>query len=131
MYKKFFKRYIDFIIASIGLIFLGPMIIVLIIWLHFSNKDAGVFFIQRRPGKNGKIFKLLKFKTMTNEKDTEGRLLPSNQRLTKIGKFLRSTSIDEIPQLINVIKGEMSFIGPRPLLIEYLELYNENQKKGI
>jgi len=129
MYKNFFKRISDFLIALTGLIILSPLFLVLIIWLHFANKFSGVFFIQQRPGKNGKIFNLIKFKTMTDEQDTEGRLLPDNNRLTKIGKLLRSGSIDEIPQLINIIKGEMSFIGPRPLLIEYLELYSENQKK--
>jgi undecaprenyl phosphate N,N'-diacetylbacillosamine 1-phosphate transferase len=129
MYRNFFKRIFDFLIALSGIIILSPMFIVLIVWLHFDNKAAGVFFIQRRPGKNGKIFKLIKFKTMTDEQDTEGRLLLDKQRLTKIGKFMRSTSIDELPQLVNVLKGDMSLVGPRPLAVQYLPFYSDMEHR--
>lgn len=124
MYKHFLKRFFDFWIALIALIILSPLLLVVTIWLHFANKGAGAFFFQERPGKNAKIFKVIKFKSMTDERDAEGKLLPDAQRLTKVGKFVRSTSIDELPQLINVLKGDMALIGPRPLLVEYLPLYS-------
>ena len=128
MYKHFFKRFFDFWIALIALIDLSPILLVVTIWLHFANKGAGAFFCQERPGKNAKIFKVIKFKSMTDERDTEGKLLPDAQRLTKVGKFVRSTSIDELPQLINVLKGDMSLIGPRPLLPEYLSYYTDREQ---
>ena len=128
MYKYFFKRLFDFVISLIALILIGWFLILVAIWLHFANKGAGAFFFQERPGKNAKIFKVIKFKTMTDERDAEGHLLPDEQRLTKVGKFVRSTSIDELPQLINVFKGDMALIGPRPLLVQYLPLYNEEQR---
>lgn len=121
------KRPIGLLGALVGLILLSPILIGTIILLHFANKGAGVFFKQDRPGKNEKIFKALKFKTMTDERDADGNLLPDAERLTKVGKFVRSTSIDELPQLINILKGEMAFIGPRPLLVKYLPLYSEKQ----
>lgn len=121
------KRPIGLLGALVGLILLSPILIGTIILLHFANKGAGVFFKQDRPGKNEKIFKALKFKTMTDERDVDGNLLPDAERLTKVGKFVRSTSIDELPQLINILKGEMAFIGPRPLLMKYLPLYSEEQ----
>ena len=124
MYKHFFKRVIDFCIALVALLLIGWPLIIIAIWLHFANKGAGVFFTQDRPGKDAKIFKVIKFKTMTDERDAEGNLLPDTQRLTKVGKFVRSTSIDELPQLINVLKGDMALIGPRPLLPEYLPRYS-------
>ena len=129
MYKKFFKRFLDFIISLITLIIISPILLLVIIWLHFANKGAGVFFLQERPGKNAKIFKVIKFKTMTDERDAEGNLLPDAQRLTKVGKFVRSASIDELPQLINVVKGDMALIGPRPLLVQYLPLYSNEQAR--
>ena len=129
MYKHFFKRVFDFCIALIVLLFISPLLIVVTIWLHFANKGAGAFFTQDRPGKNGKIFKVIKYKTMTDERDADGRLLPDEQRLTKVGKFVRSTSIDELPQLFNVLKGDMALIGPRPLLIQYLPLYTPEQAR--
>lgn len=129
MYKHFFKRVFDFIIALIALLLIGWFIIIVAIILHFANKGAGAFFTQDRPGKDEKIFKLIKFKSMTDEKDAEGNLLPEAQRLTKIGAFIRKFSIDELPQLINVLKGDMAFIGPRPLLPKYLPLYNEEQHR--
>jgi len=129
MYKHFFKRFFDFWIALIALIILSPILLVVTIWLHFANKGAGAFFFQERPGKNAKIFKVIKFKSMTDERDAEGKLLPDAQRLTKIGKFVRSTSIDELPQLINVLKGDMALIGPRPLLVQYLPLYSPEQAR--
>lgn len=129
MYKHFFKRFFDFWIALIGLICISPILLIITIWLHFANKGAGAFFFQERPGKNAKIFKVIKFKTMTDERDTEGNLLPDEMRLTKVGKFVRSTSIDELPQLINVLKGDMALIGPRPLLIQYLPLYSPEQAR--
>lgn len=128
MYKFFLKRLFDFIFSLIALIILSPFLIVITIWLHFANKGAGAFFFQERPGKDERIFKVIKFKSMTDERDSEGRLLPDSQRLTKVGRFVRSTSIDELPQLINVLKGDMSFIGPRPLLVEYLPYYTEREK---
>lgn len=129
MYKNIFKRFIDFWISLIALIVISPILLVVTIWLHFANKGAGAFFFQDRPGKDEKIFKVIKFKSMTDERDREGNLLPEAQRLTKIGAFIRKFSIDELPQLINVLKGDMSFIGPRPLLPKYLPLYNEEQHR--
>lgn len=129
MYKHFFKRFFDFWIALIALICISPILIVVTIWLHFANKGAGAFFFQERPGKDGKIFKVIKFKTMTDEKDAEGNLLSDADRLTKVGSFVRSTSIDELPQLINVLKGDMALIGPRPLLVQYLPLYSKEQRR--
>jgi undecaprenyl phosphate N,N'-diacetylbacillosamine 1-phosphate transferase len=129
MYRNFFKRAFDFFISSIGFIIISPIFLLLWIWLSISNKGAGALFFQERPGKDEKIFKVIKFKTMTDERDASGKLLPDAERLTKVGRFVRSTSLDEIPQLINVIKGDMSLIGPRPLLVQYLPLYNENQKR--
>ena len=129
MYKHFFKRFLDFWISLIVLVCISPILVVISIWLHFANKGAGAFFLQERPGKNGKIFKVIKFKTMTDERDAEGNLLPDEARLTKVGKFVRSTSIDELPQLINVLKGDMALIGPRPLLPQYLPLYSPEQAK--
>lgn len=128
MYKHFFKRFFDFWIALVALICISPILIVVTIWLHFANKGAGAFFFQERPGKDGKIFKVIKFKSMTDERDAEGNLLPDAQRLTKIGRFVRSTSIDELPQFINVLKGDMSLIGPRPLLVKYLPYYSEREQ---
>lgn len=129
MYKNFFKRILDFIISLLALICLSPILLVVTIWLHFANKGAGAFFFQERPGKDAKIFKIIKFKTMTDERDADGNLLPDAQRLTKVGKFVRSTSIDELPQLINVLKGDMALIGPRPLLVQYLPLYSIEQAR--
>ena len=129
MYRHFFKRLIDFSIALIALLCIGWFLIIIAIWLHFANKGAGAFFFQERPGKVGKIFKVIKFKSMTDERDTDGNLLPDAQRLTKVGKFVRSTSIDELPQLINVLKGDMALIGPRPLLVKYLPLYSKEQMR--
>ncbi len=129
MYKNFFKRIIDFTIVFIALLIIWPILLVITIWLHFANKGAGAFFTQERPGKDGKIFKVIKFKTMTDERDENGNLLPDAQRLTKVGKIVRSTSIDELPQLINVLKGDMSLIGPRPLLVKYLPLYSKEQAR--
>ena len=129
MYKHFFKRFFDFWIALIALICLSPILLIVTIWLHFANKGAGAFFFQERPGKDAKIFKVIKFKTMTDERDKEGNLLPDADRLTKVGKFVRSTSIDELPQLINVLKGDMALIGPRPLLVQYLPLYTKEQMR--
>ena len=129
MYKHFFKRIIDFCIAFFVLLCLSPLILVVTIWLHFANKGAGAFFFQERPGKDAKIFKVIKFKTMTDERGADGELLPDAQRLTKVGKFVRSTSIDELPQLINVLKGDMAIIGPRPLLVKYLPLYSKEQMR--
>jgi len=129
MYKHFFKRFFDFWIALIALICLSPILLIVTIWLHFANKGAGAFFFQDRPGKDAKIFKVIKFKTMTDERDKEGNLLPDADRLTNVGKFVRSTSIDELPQLINVLKGDMALIGPRPLLVQYLPLYTKEQMR--
>ena len=129
MYKNFFKRFLDFWISLIVLILISPLLLVITIWLHFANKGAGAFFFQERPGKDAKIFKVIKFKTMTDERDAEGKLLPDAERLTKVGKFVRSTSIDELPQLINVLKGDMALIGPRPLLPQYLPLYSPEQMR--
>jgi len=129
MYKHFFKRFLDFWISLIVLVCISPILVVISIWLHFANKGAEAFFFQERPGKDGKIFKVIKFKTMTDERDETGRLLPDAERLTKVGKFVRSTSIDELPQLINVLKGDMALIGPRPLLPQYLPLYSPEQAR--
>ena len=129
MYKHFFKRVIDFTIVLVALLIIWPVLLVITVWLHFANKGAGAFFTQERPGKDGKIFKVIKFKTMTDECDENGILLPDAQRLTNVGKFVRSTSIDELPQLINVLKGDMALIGPRPLLVQYLPLYSQEQAR--
>lgn len=129
MYKHFFKRLLDLFISGIALLLIGWFIVLAAIFLHFANKGAGAFFFQERPGKDEKIFKVIKFKTMTDERDADGNLLPDEKRLTKVGRFVRSTSIDELPQLINVFKGDMSLVGPRPLLVQYLPLYDEEQKR--
>ena len=129
MYRHFFKRFIDFWIALVVLICISPILIVVTVWLHFANKGAGAFFLQERPGRDAKIFRVIKFKTMTDERGSNGELLPDAQRLTKVGKFVRSTSIDELPQLINVLKGDMALIGPRPLLVKYLPLYSAEQMR--
>ena len=125
MYKHFFKRVLDFCISLIALICISPILLVVTVWLHFANKGAGAFFFQKRVGKNGKFFKIYKYKSMTDERDADGKLLPDAQRLTKVGRFVRSTSIDELPQLFNVLKGEMALIGPRPLPVNYYPYYNE------
>jgi len=127
MYKHFFKRFFDLIISLIALLLIGWFILLVALFLHFANKGEGAFFFQERPGKDAIIFKVIKFKTMTEERDTDGNLLPDEKRLTKVGKFVRSTSIDELPQLINVLKGDMALIGPRPLLPQYLPLYSKEQ----
>ena len=129
MYKYFFKRFLDIWISLIAIIVISPILLAVTIWLHFANKGAGAFFFQERPGKDAKIFKVIKFKTMTDERDSEGNLLSDEKRLTKVGKFVRSTSIDELPQLINVLKGDMALIGPRPLLVQYLPLYSPEQSR--
>lgn len=129
MYAHFFKRVIDFTIALVALLLIGWFLALVAIWLHFANKGAGAFFFQERPGKDGKVFKVIKFKTMTDERDANGELLPDEARLSKVGTFVRSTSIDELPQLINVLKGDMALIGPRPLLVQYLPLYSKEQMR--
>lgn len=129
MYRHFFKRFFDFWISLIALICISPILLIVTIWLHFANKGAGAFFFQKRPGYKGKLFKVIKYKTMTDERDSEGNLLPDEVRLTKVGSFVRSTSIDELPQLINVLKGDMALIGPRPLLVQYLPLYSKEQMR--
>lgn len=129
MYRYFFKRIIDACIALIALLLISPLLLIITVWLHFANKGAGVFFLQERPGKNGKIFRVIKYKTMTDERDEQGQLLPDEKRLTAVGRFVRSTSIDELPQLFNVLKGDMSLIGPRPLLPQYLTLYSKEQAR--
>ena len=129
MYKHFFKRVIDFTIVLLALLVIWPFLLIITLWLHFANKGAGAFFFQERPGKNGKIFKVIKFKSMTDERDASGNLLPDAQRITKVGRFVRSTSIDELPQLINVLKGDMSLIVPRPLTVDYLAVFNEEQAR--
>jgi len=129
MYKHFFKRLFDFLIALVALLLIGWFLIIIAIWLHFANKGSGAFFKQKRPGLKGKPFYVVKFKTMTDERGADGKLLPDTQRLTKVGRFVRSTSIDELPQLWNVLKGEMAFIGPRPLLMQYLPLYTPEQNR--
>lgn len=128
MYKHFFKRAIDFTIVLVALLIIWPLLAVIAIWLHFANKGAGAFFYQERPGKDEKIFKVIKFKSMTDERDAQGNLLPDRERLTKVGKFVRATSIDELPQLFNVLKGDMALIGPRPLLVRYLPYYTERER---
>ncbi|MBP5391392.1 MAG: sugar transferase [Bacteroidales bacterium] len=129
MYRDFFKRVLDFVIALVGLVCISWLLLIFIVLLHFANKGAGVFFLQERPGKDARIFKVIKFKTMTDERDENGELLPDEKRITRIGKIVRSTSIDELPQLINVLKGDMSLIGPRPLLVQYLPLYSPEQAR--
>ena len=129
MYSHFFKRFLDFWISLLVLLCISPALLVITLWLHVANKGAGAFFLQERPGKDARIFKVIKFKTMTDERDAEGNLLPDEVRLTKVGRFVRSTSIDELPQLWNVIKGDMSLIGPRPLLVQYLPLYSPEQAR--
>ena len=128
-YKRYVKRALDIVGAGCGLLVISPLLAVVAVWLHFANKGAGAFFFQERPGKDGKIFRVVKFKTMTDERDAEGKLLPDVQRLTKVGRFVRSTSIDELPQLWNVFKGDMSLVGPRPLVIKYLPLYTPEQAR--
>lgn len=128
MYKNFFKRVIDFTLALIALLLIWWLLAIIALWLHFANKGAGAFFFQERPGKDEKIFKVIKFKSMTDERDADGNLLPDAQRLTKVGRFVRATSIDELPQIINVLKGDMALIGPRPLLVEYLPYYKERER---
>lgn len=129
MYKNFFKRLFDFIIAFVALLLIGWLLLIIALWLHFANKGAGAIFYQNRPGKNGKIFKMMKFKSMTDERDENGKLLPDVQRLTKAGRFVRSTSIDELPQLINMLKGDMSLVGPRPLYVRYMPYYTEEENR--
>lgn len=129
MYKYFFKRVFDAIISLVAIICLSPIFIIVTIWLHFANKGAGAFFTQERPGYHGKPFKVIKYKSMTDERDENGELLPDAQRLTKVGRFVRSTSLDELPQLFNILKGDMSLIGPRPLLMQYLPLYSPEQAR--
>ena len=129
MYKRFLKRWLDFAIILCVLLVIWPLLAVIAVWLHFANKGAGAFFTQERPGKDGKIFKVIKFKSMTDERDGEGRLLPDAERLTRVGRFIRSMSLDELPQLLNVLKGDMALVGPRPLLPEYLPLYNKEQAR--
>lgn len=128
MYAHFFKRIIDFTLALMALLLIWWLLAIIALWLHFANKGAGAFFFQERPGKDEKIFKVIKFKSMTDECDAEGNLLPDAQRLTKVGRFVRATSIDELPQIINVLKGDMALIGPRPLLVEYLPYYKERER---
>lgn len=129
MYQIYFKRFIDFSLSLVGFLILFPFFLLITALLAYKNKGSGAFFFQQRPGKDGKIFKVVKFKTMTDERDRDGNLLPDDKRLTKVGKFVRSTSLDEIPQLINVIKGDMSLVGPRPLLVQYLPLYSKEQAR--
>lgn len=129
MYKNFFKRFLDFTLALCVLIATSPILLAVSVALHFANKGAGIFFTQARPGKNGKIFRVVKFKTMTDERDAAGTLLPDHQRMTRVGKFLRKSSLDELPQLFNILRGDMAIIGPRPLLPEYLPLYSPEQAR--
>ena len=129
IYRDCIKRVLGFFISLVAIICLSPLFLVVTIWLHFANKGAGAFFFQERPGKDGKVFKIIKYKTMTDERDENGRLLPDDVRLTRIGRIVRSLSIDELPQLFNVLKGEMALIGPRPLLVEYLPLYSAVQAR--
>lgn len=131
MYKYIIKRVLDFIIAIVAILLIGWFLILVAIWLHIANKGAGAFFLQDRPGKDGKMFKVIKFKTMTDERDENGKLLPDAQRLTKVGRFVRSTSVDELPQLINILKGDMALIGPRPLLDQYLWVMGDFQKRRM
>lgn len=129
LYKNYIKRALGFTLSLMAIIILSPLLLVVTVWLHFANKGAGAFFVQERPGKDGKIFKIIKFKTMTDERDADGKLLPDKQRLTRVGSIVRSTSIDELPQLFNVLKGDMALIGPRPLLVQYLPLYSPEQAR--
>ncbi len=129
MYKHFFKRFFDFWISLIALICISPILLIVTIWLHFANKGAGAFFFQERPGRNGKVFKVVKFKTMTDERGADGELLSNEERLTRVGRFVRAASLDELPQLINVVKGDMALIGPRPLLTWFLPLYDKTQAR--
>ena len=129
LYRNHIKRALDFALSLLALVCISPILLVVTIWLHFANKGAGAFFLQERPGKDGKIFKVVKFKTMTDQRDADGNLLPDADRLTKVGRFVRSTSIDELPQLINVLKGDMALVGPRPLLVRYLPLYTAEQAR--
>lgn len=129
IYRDCIKRVLGFCIALVAIICLSPLLLVVTVWLHFANKGAGAFFLQERPGKDGKIFKIIKYKTMTDERDANGKPLPDAQRLTRVGRFVRSTSIDELPQLFNVLKGDMALIGPRPLLVHYLPLYSSEQAR--
>ena len=131
MYRNFFKRFFDFFIVFIALLIIWPIILIITIWVKVANKGAGAFFYQNRAGKNGEIFKVIKYKSMTDERDAEGKLLPDTVRITKIGRFIRKTSIDELPQLFNVFKGDMALVGPRPLLPEYTPLYNDEQRKRL
>lgn len=128
MYKSFFKRFLDFCIALVALVVLSPLLLLVTVWLHFANKGAGAYFLQERPGLHGKIFRIVKFKTMTDERDADGNLLPDAERLTRVGRFVRSTSIDELPQLWNVLCGDMALIGPRPLLVQYLPYYTTREQ---
>ena len=129
MYKHFLKRLIDFLLVLCVLLVIWPVLLLIAVWLHFANKGAGAFFLQERPGLHGRIFKVIKFKSMTDERDAEGNLLPNEQRITKVGAFIRKTSIDELPQLFNVLKGDMALIGPRPLRVDYLPLYSPVQAR--
>lgn len=129
MYRHFFKRFLDFCIALLAIIVLSPLYMALIVWLYFANEGAGVFFLQDRPGYKGRIFKVIKFKTMNDRRDNDGNLLPDNERITPLGAFMRKTSLDELPQFFNVLKGDMAFIGPRPLLVQYLPLYSKEQMR--
>ena len=129
MYRKFFKRFLDVVISFLVLLCLSPLLLLLTVWLHFANRGAGAFFLQERPGRGGKIFKVIKFKTMTDARDATGHLLPDEERITRVGAFVRSTSLDELLQFVNVLKGDMSLIGPRPLLVQYLPLYNATQAR--
>ena len=129
MYKNFFKRFLDFTLALCVLIATSPILLAISVALHFANKGSGIFFTQARPGKNGRIFRVIKFKTMTDERDAAGTLLPDHQRMTRVGKFLRKSSLDELPQLFNILRGDMSIVGPRPLLPEYLPLYSPEQAR--
>lgn len=128
MYKHFFKRFIDFCLSFVLIFLFSPIYLIVTFWLYFANKGAGIYFLQQRPGKDEKLFYIIKYKSMTDERDSDGRLLSDAQRLTKIGYFIRATSIDELPQLFNVLKGEMSLIGPRPLLTEYIPYYNDRER---
>ena len=129
IYSFFLKRLIDFLVVFCVLAVIWPILLLVMLWLHFTNKDTGIFFTQERPGKNGKIFKVIKFKTMTDKRDANGKLLSDAERLTKVGRFVRSTSVDELPQLFNVLKGDMALVGPRPLLPQYLSLYSKEQAR--
>ena len=129
IYRNYIKRILGFLIALVALVCLSPLLLVVTIWLHFANKGAGAFFVQERPGKDAKIFKIIKFKTMTDERDASGELLPDSKRLTRVGRFVLATSIDELPQLFNVLVGDMAIIGPRPLLVRYLPLYSPEQAR--